>query len=201
MELLQAYATIANHGARDELTVIRGITQDDGKNFARFVYHPEQVIDSGPADLLTHLMTEVFKSGTARSAQSMGFDRFAAGKTGTTSQYRDSWFAGYTPRLTAVVWVGFDQFEGTDPARLTGAGTSLPIWVQFMKRALSGERAEPFESSPYLKTVRIDRHTGQLARDDCPEESTLVDPYVVDNAPEEETCESIYPPTISETTL
>ena len=205
VELLQAYATLANHGARDELTVIRGITQNDGKSYARFVYHPQQVLDSGPVDLLTEMLTEVFKTGTAKIAKDWGFDKPAAGKTGTTSQYRDSWFAGYTPQLTAVVWVGFDQTasteDATQPVKLTGAGSALPIWVRFMKRAIDGEPENQFPPSPLLKTIKIDRHTGQLAMDDCPEESVLIEKYPIDHEPSQETCEVLYPPSTPVTTL
>ncbi|MEK7690206.1 MAG: transglycosylase domain-containing protein, partial [Bdellovibrionota bacterium] len=85
VELLQIYATIANHGERDQLTVIRGITRDDGTGYARFVYHPNAVLPPAPCDLMTDLLTSVFTEGTAKIAYDMGFDRPAAGKTGTTS--------------------------------------------------------------------------------------------------------------------
>jgi penicillin-binding protein 1B len=207
VELLKVYATMANHGMQDELTVIRGITHDDGRAYARFVYHPKQVIDPAPADLITEMMTEVFQTGTAKVAKEWGFDRPAAGKTGTTSQYRDSWFAGYTPQLTAVVWTGFDQQPNaaeakSEPiAKLTGAGSALPIWIRFMKRALAGEPAAAFPTSTYLKTVRIDKHTGQLASDGCPDDSVLLEKYMIDHVPEQETCETMFPASTLESNL
>ncbi len=79
--------------------------------------------------VLIGMMKETFKSGTARGAVKMGFHRIAAGKTGTTSETRDAWFAGFTPFHTAVVWVGYD--DGT-PHTLTGASGALPIWSQYM---------------------------------------------------------------------
>ena len=79
--------------------------------------------------VLIGMMKETFKSGTARGARKMGFHRIAAGKTGTTSETKDAWFAGFTPFHTAVVWVGYDN--GT-PHTLTGASGALPIWSQYM---------------------------------------------------------------------
>ena len=180
VELLRTYAALANHGTQNELTVIRAITQEDISGFWRFVNHPQQVIEAAPVDLLTDMMQSVFTEGTAKISQSMGFDRPAAGKTGTTSNHRDSWFAGYTPQLTTVVWVGMDQTPATaddklekgkkekkaKPSRinLTGATSALPIWAEFMRNALSGEPPQPFPLSPSLVDVTVDRHTGPARR-------------------------------------
>jgi len=96
----------------------------------------------------------------------MGFTIDAAGKTGTTNDMRDAWFAGYTPDLLCVVWVGFDD---NTPLNLTGARAALPIWVDFMKRALSGVKQAPF-SVPASGVVfmDIDKETGLLATPYCP---------------------------------
>jgi penicillin-binding protein 1B len=225
MELLRAYATIANHGVQDELTVIRGITQDDGTGVARFFYHPKQVFNPGPTDLLTEMMQSVLTEGTARAAAAMGFDRHAAGKTGTTSNYRDAWFAGYTPSLTAVVWVGMDQtpvqvpVEGEDveekdlkkdlrakkevpkPTKviLTGSGAALPIWVDFMKAAHENEPPTPFAISPHLVDVTIDKMSGQRANSACQVSQVTTEKYLKAHEPSEETCATAWPASISET--
>ena len=106
VELLRAYATLANRGVQDELTVIRGITHDHGAGFARFVYHPKEVYPAAPVELLNDMLTSVFTEGTAMAAAKLGFDRPAAGKTGTTTSSADCWFAGFTPSLTAVISAG-----------------------------------------------------------------------------------------------
>ncbi|MGK5084982.1 transglycosylase domain-containing protein [Bdellovibrionota bacterium FG-1] len=217
VELLRAYAVLANHGQQDQLTVIRAITQEDGTGFARFVYHPKQVIDPAPIDLLTDMMQTVFTEGTAKSALNMGFDRPAAGKTGTTSDHRDSWFAGFTPQLTTVVWVGQDQ---TPPAQdeknekngksakgakkktklhLTGATSALPIWVHFMKDALAGDPPQTFPLSPYLVDVTVDRHTGKKASSSCPIVQTLTDKFIRGHEPQDSSCEAGWPATVHET--
>jgi len=216
VELLRAYAAVANHGLQDSLTVIRAIMIDEVQRngdsraaevkqtfVAHFSYSPRQVIDAGAADLLTDTMTSTFVEGTAREAIKFGFDRPAAGKTGTTSQYRDSWFAGYTPQLTAVVWVGMDQTKNNIPTKikLTGGGSALPIWIDFMKEALAGDPAATFPLSPSLVQVRLDRRTGLKAADDCPDPQTILDRALASREPSGSSCEALDPPSAPETTI
>ena len=82
------------------------------------------------------MMRSVLNGGTGSGARSAGFTLDAAGKTGTTNDLRDAWFVGFTPELLTAVWVGFDDFS--QPVGLTGAQAALPIWTEFMKRALAG---------------------------------------------------------------
>lgn len=206
VELLQAYATLANRGKRDELTVVRAITQDDGNAYARFVINEEQVLDPGPIDLLTDLMQDVFTRGTAKHATAYGWDRPSAGKTGTTSHHRDSWFAGFTPNMTTVVWVGLndgiilDQ-DGKAKIRLTGGGSALPIWARFMKVAHSGVPPENFPISDLLTSVKINLQTGQEAEWTCSDDYTVVEKYLEEFEPLDSTCEELYPPSEPETIL
>lgn len=200
VELLRAYSAIANHGVQQELTVIRGITYDDGRLFARFVPRSNPVAQPGPSDLLIDMLQTVFQEGTASSALALGFDRPAAGKTGTTSHHRDSWFAGFTPQLTTVVWVGtdVDQPQQKTPYRLTGGGSALPIWVRFMKQALDGIAPDTFPESSHLTQVKINRQSGKLALDDCPDTHVLLEKYSSGNEPEVAACDILWP--ASETT-
>ncbi len=89
----------------------------------------------------------------------------AAGKTGTTNDLRDAWFAGFTPELLTVVWVGFDDNQ---PVGLSGSQAALPIWTQFMMRALAGHASLPFEVPEGVSFADIDPDTGQLAGPLCP---------------------------------
>ena len=206
VELLRAYATIANHGVQDELTVIRGITQNDGTGYARFIYHPKQVFPVGPIDSLIDMMQTVFADGTAKSAFALGFTYPAAGKTGTTSHHRDAWFAGFTPKLTAVAWVGFDQLPEDQSksqgkvvkVKLTGAASALPVWVAFMKKALSGFPQETFPESMYLSRVRIDKFTGRPARPDCPDGIAVSEIYPIESFRGDQSCETLWPASIKE---
>ena len=88
-----------------------------------------------------------------------------AGKTGTTNDLRDAWFAGFTPELLTVVWVGFDDNQ---PVGLSGSQAALPIWSQFMSRALAGHQSVSFEPPPGVSFVDIDADTGKLPGPGCP---------------------------------
>ena len=88
------------------------------------------------------MMRSVLNEGTGAGARAAGFTLDAAGKTGTTNDLRDAWFVGFTPELLTVVWVGFDDNQ---PVGLSGAQAALPIWTQFMKRALAGHASVPFD--------------------------------------------------------
>jgi penicillin-binding protein 1B len=195
VELLKVYASIANHGQSDDLTVIRAITEDDGTPVARYVHDPQWVADPASVDLLIDLMKSVFTEGTASVAKAWGWTRPSAGKTGTTSLHRDSWFAGFTPQLTAVVWVGWDQTppETRKLPKLTGAVAALPIWTAFMKEAHRGEPVTPFPVSPHLVEVRVDRRTGNRAAENCPLEQVLTERYIQGQEPSEESCAPEFP--------
>jgi membrane carboxypeptidase/penicillin-binding protein len=91
-------------------------------------------MDPGVAQTTTNVLVKVFEQGTAASAKSMGWTRSAAGKTGTTDDYHDAWFAGYTSSLTCGVWVGLDKPETIVPKGY-GATLALPVWVDVMKKA------------------------------------------------------------------
>lgn len=208
IELLRAYAIFANHGIQDELTVIRAITQENGTSYARFVYHPKQVLQSGHADLLTDMLQSVFTEGTAHGAMesmNLNFDRPAAGKTGTTSNYRDAWFAGYTPQLTTVVWVGMDQSPSPDSKetkkpkkqnrviKLTGATSAFPIWTDYMKEALDGEPPLTFQLNSDLLDISIDQKSGMSATMTCPGMQVITEKFLKGFEPEDSTCEPLWP--------
>ncbi len=195
MEVLRLYALFGNRGVQDELTVLRAITYEDGRSFARFVLSPSRLLDESLADWITDLMKDVFRIGTAAPARDWGFTRPAAGKTGTTNDYRDAWFAGFTPELTTVVWVGLDGGSGELPKRfrLTGTGSALPIWVQYMKGALGQQPVTDFEPSAHLESIRIDKHSGRKASIDCSNAQILEEHYLPDRLPAETGCVPTYP--------
>src|SRR4029079_4093898 len=102
----------------------------------------------------------VINEGTGNGVRTAGFTLDAAGKTGTTNDLRDAWFVGFTPELLTVVWVGFDDNQ---PVGLSVAQPALPIWTEFMKRALAGRSSVSFKVPDGLAFADIDRDTGQLA--------------------------------------
>jgi len=115
--------------------------------------------------LVTNMMRSVLNEGTAAAARANGFTLDAAGKTGTTNDLRDAWFVGFTPELLTVVWVGLDDNQ---PIGLSGAQAALPIWTQFMTRALAGHASQAFDVPTGIVFVDIDKDTGKLATPACP---------------------------------
>jgi membrane carboxypeptidase/penicillin-binding protein len=113
--------------------------------------------------LVTNMMRAVMNEGTGAGARAQGFQRDAAGKSGTTNELRDAWFAGFTPDLITVVWVGFDDNQ---PVGLGGSQAALPIWTTFMRLASRGNAT--FAVPEGVVMVDIDPVTGQLAGPFCP---------------------------------
>ena len=112
------------------------------------------------------MLRSTINEGTAASVRTQGFAADAAGKTGTSNDKRDAWFAGYTPDLLCVVWVGYDD---NTPINLTGASAALPIWIEFMKGALAGTRTSTFLPPESGITFEdIDKDNGLLAGPSCP---------------------------------
>lgn len=195
LELLQIYTTLANRGVRPELNIIRGIEQSDGTTVLRTIPSSERVVDEALADLITEQLKEVFESGTAKSARTLGFHTSAAGKTGTTSHYRDAWFVGYHAKLTTVVWSGLDQAQPDAKTQfhLTGASSALPIWVDFMKGTIDSTPKANLPQSPNLVDVPIDLHTGKRAAEGCPPSQVIIENYIRGKEPQEMSCEPKWP--------
>jgi membrane carboxypeptidase/penicillin-binding protein len=127
---------------------------------------PRRVVHEASAYLVSNMLRSVINEGTAYPVRQRGFHAEAAGKTGTSNENRDAWFAGFTPDLLAVVWVGYDD---NTPLQLPAADVALPIWVDFMRAALAGREPSRFPGPPEGVTVRwIDKYTGLLARAGCP---------------------------------
>ncbi|MDT7778119.1 MAG: penicillin-binding protein [Acidobacteriota bacterium] len=125
-----------------------------------------QVLKPATAYMLTDMLSAVVDHGTARAARGAVKNTAVAGKTGTS---RDGWFAGYTPNLVCVVWVGFDDGQELN---LTGAESALPVWTEFVRRAVELRPelgGESFERPASITTVEIDTDTGQLASPSCPQ--------------------------------
>jgi penicillin-binding protein 1B len=164
-EIATAYTVFPNDGLVRPLKHIERIIRG-GKDVTRkAAVQPRQVARPDTTFLVTNMMRSVLNEGTAAGARSAGFRLDAAGKTGTTNELRDAWFAGFTPELLTVVWVGFDDNQ---PVGLSGAQAALPIWTQFMKTALAGRQDTPFEAPDGITFIDIDPDTGKLAAPGCP---------------------------------
>jgi len=120
-----------------------------------------RVMNRQTAYIMTSMLQSVIREGTGVRAASLA--RNIAGKTGTTNEYRDAWFIGYTNRIIAGVWTGFDDGSRSLGPRQTGSRAALPIWMDFMREALKDLPDEPFEAPRGITFARIDRATGLLA--------------------------------------
>ncbi len=165
LEVAVAFSTLANNGVRTRPLSVKQVMDPGGRILEKRDVRVEKVISPQVAFMINHLLKGVFERGTADSARRMGFTRPAAGKTGTTNDYKDAWFVGYTPDLLAVVWVGFDN-QGK--LGLSGSQAALPIWADFMKQATTGMPVSDFVAPPGIKMVEIDPLSGQLATANCP---------------------------------
>src|SRR5437763_9583908 len=116
--------------------------------------------------MTSRLMQEVLTEGTAASSRSLGFKLPAAGKTGTTNDYKDAWFLGYTSALTCGVWVGFDQ-PTTIISRGYGAALALPVWVQVMNKSAARYPAKAFEPTMPMARVTVCATSTALATTGC----------------------------------
>jgi penicillin-binding protein 1B len=165
LEVAQAYAAIASLGFRSEAMSIRSVLDAERQPLERATLSAEQVVSPRVAHLATTLLEGVVDRGTARAIRAAGLRAPIAGKTGTTNDGRDAWFAGFTPDLVVVAWAGFDHGEG---AGLTGSQSALPIWIEFMKEALAGRPPIPFLVPPGIVRTEIDPASGGLATPRCP---------------------------------
>ncbi|MGC2626893.1 MAG: PBP1A family penicillin-binding protein, partial [Candidatus Udaeobacter sp.] len=143
-DLTAAYSIFPNAGARKQAYIIERIDDQQHKPIYRAAHVSARALDPGATWMTSRLMEAVLTQGTAASARSLGFKLPAAGKTGTTNDYKDAWFLGYTSTLTCGVWVGFDQPTTIIPHGY-GAALALPVWVQVMNKAAEHYPAEPLQ--------------------------------------------------------
>jgi penicillin-binding protein 1B len=163
-EIATAYTVFPNLGTIRPLRAIGRIV-GDGKELPIDVPATKSVAGKANTYLVTNMMRSVLNEGTGAAARGNGFTLDGAGKTGTTNDLRDAWFVGFTPELLTVVWVGLDDNQALG---LSGAQAALPIWTQFMARALAGHANQAFEVPDGIVFVDIDKDTGKLATPACP---------------------------------
>jgi len=161
LESAMVFSVFAGNGMKTNPIYIKYISDRKGRIVESNEPNPEQVISSQTAFLITSMMEDVVRYGTGWRARSLG--RPVAGKTGTTNDYKDAWFVGYTPNLVASVWVGFDNLKPLG-SQETGARAASPIWVSFMNNALRGD-PENFYCPEGIVSYFIDPATGLLSRD------------------------------------
>ena len=142
MEVAGAYAVFASGGYKSKTTLIARVTDRNGNLVLDNTPKPELILDPIAVSYLTDALRGVVTNGTATEAQ-MSDGRPVAGKTGTTSDFRDAWFVGYTPQLSVAIWIGNDDYSPMANG-VTGGVYVVPIWRKFMERALAGQPIEQF---------------------------------------------------------
>lgn len=178
MDMLGAYQVVAAGGFRAPIISIRSVVDDRGTILQRSGLDTKRSVSPGVNYLTNYAMQEVVRSGTAKSLQSLGDNLNLAGKTGTTNDYRDAWFAGYSGNYVSVVWVGRDDNE---PIGLSGGSGALPLWKDYMSRL----RLSPVElvQPDSVEWMWLENGTGKLSAEQCEQAKFL--PVLTKYVPEE----------------
>ena len=177
MEVADMYQTLANGGFNTPLRGIRSVLTSDGQPLGRYPFKIQQRFDPGAIDLVQNAMQRTMREGTGRSVYSqLPSSLNLAGKTGTSNDSRDSWFAGFSQDLLAVVWLGRDD---NGPTPLTGATGALQVWTGFMRKADPLPLDMPMPDN--VTMAWIDRTTGQGSASGCPNAVQM--PYIRGSEP------------------
>ena len=166
LEIAYAYSAFANLGVKAEPVSILAVSTRDGKLLESREVKMKRVASPGVCYVMNNILQDVFTYGTAVKARGLGFERPYAGKTGTTSNYRDAWFIGFSPRILSLVWVGFDDGHSV---RLAGGDACVPIWTQHMNRIAGMVPDVEWKRPDDVIERQIDPQSGMLATPYCPQ--------------------------------
>ncbi|MCE3255664.1 MAG: mrcA [Rickettsiaceae bacterium] len=206
INVVGAYSTIVNGGKKVNPSLIEKIQDRNGKTIYKrdqrdcisctvspddsgkivVPYLPDDrpvITDSATAYQITSMLEGVVQRGTSVRAKSIG--KIVGGKTGTTNNYIDSWFVGFSPDLVAGVYIGFDTPKTLGSGE-TGASIALPVFIDFMKQALKDVPSTPFRVPGDVKFVKIDRTTGALATPSTPKSNIIFEAFKLDDVVEED---------------
>lgn len=179
MEVAIMYQTLAQGGFHSPVRVIRGVYETGGDPVRRYPLNVRRNFEPGPVFLVNMILEKVLSEGTAVSASALlGSEMRAAGKTGTTDDLRDSWFAGFTGDCLTVVWIGRDDYKST---RLTGADGALQVWGRIMTGISRQSLDLPVPDT--VTWARVDPDAGGLVEESC--EYAITMPYIKGFAPTE----------------
>ena len=169
MEIISAYSAFPNRGIRAEPYFINKITDKNGRILEKTVVKENQVISPQTAFLMTSMLGSVVCCGTAASIPGLGFRRPAGGKTGTTNEYSDAWFIGFTPQITTGVWTGIDERRSMGHG-VTGSAAAVPVWVDAMKELHKNLPRQDFSRPIGTKGLMICSQSFGLAKNSCPKQ-------------------------------
>jgi penicillin-binding protein 1B len=166
LEMASAYTVFTNAGQRITPIMVKSVRDPNGDVIDNYQPEKTQVLDPRVSYVITDMLQGVMNTGTAAGVRGRGFTAPAAGKTGSS---HDAWFAGYTSNLLCVVWVGYDDYSDI---KLSGAALALPVWTEFMKRAVNLPQysdVKPFTPPQGVVELRLDKATNHIATAACPD--------------------------------
>lgn len=175
LKMTSAYGALATLGIYVQPRLFISALDDTGDRLVTSTIHEHRVADESASFVLTNILQGVLSRGTGKAARATGFMREAAGKTGTSDKARDAWFIGYTPNLSAGIWVGYDDNDSTG---LTGGNAAAPIWGDFMKCGEPFLADLAFVRPQEVVVARIDRASGEIATSECPADNIVEEVFV-----------------------
>ena len=167
-DLVLAYTPLATGGVRPAGRIIIRVYDRKHRSWTENPPVVTQVLSPATAFVTTQMLKDVLTYGTAKTLNKFSQTHPTAGKTGTTNDYRDAWFVGYTPQVITGIWVGYDKPRPGGKG-FTGGSVAAPIWERFMRKAVASKPVVDFPRPDMVVSVSIDPTTGYLATIDCPE--------------------------------
>jgi penicillin-binding protein 1B len=164
LEMAGAFGVLAAQGFRADLHAVEGILDRDGHLVTHTEHGGEQVFAPEETYLVTSALEGAVERGTGRGLRAWGYSGPVAAKSGTTNDYRDAWFVGYTPQLAVAVWVGFDDGQSVG---LVGSQAAMPIFARFLNATQARSGGQDFEPPADLEMVSVDPLTGFAADESC----------------------------------
>jgi penicillin-binding protein 1A len=184
-DMVSAYSTLANNGLKVKPSIMLKVLDSQGRVLYRSAHQEERVLSPQTAYMMTNMLESVVNQGTAVGARLRGFRAPAAGKTGTTNDFTDAWFIGYTSDLICGVWVGFDEKKSIGD-KASGAKAALPVWDRFMKEATGEGPYREFIPPNGIVRTPICAATGLLPSPACGE---IIEEIFIAGTEPQDTCE------------
>jgi 1A family penicillin-binding protein len=166
-DMTSAYGAFANGGVWERPQLVRRVEDTEGNVLFRAEETAVPAVSPATAFLMSSMLADVIDSGTGWKARQLGFRLPASGKTGTTNEYRDAWFVGYTPSLTAGVWVGYDTPRQILPGSAYAGDVAVPLWAEFMKAATANDKPERLAAPRNIVGVTVCRLSGKRPAGGC----------------------------------
>jgi 1A family penicillin-binding protein len=172
LEMASAFGTFAGNGVRFVPFGVWRVEDAYGQVLEEHIVSGSRQLDPQLAYQIVDMMKGTIEYGTGRTVRKLGFNKPAAGKTGTTNAYQDAWFTGFTPTLSTSVWVGYDrknELRDANRAGITGGRGAVPIWTRFMLKATEGDPPKAFNLPAGMREIVCDPTSGRQLREDDPD--------------------------------